>query len=634
MKHVIIGTAGHVDHGKTALIQALTGIDTTHLPEERTRGLTIELGFAHLDFPDGIQAGIVDVPGHEKFIRHMLCGAGGMDLAMLVVAADEGFMPQTAEHLEILTLLGLREGLVVLTKTDLTDDARIQAVTKELQERLRGTFLEGKPILPVSARTGEGIPALREQLHQLVLAAPERNAQAPFRLPVDRVFTREGFGTVVTGTLLEGTIRRETAVELVPGGLVSHVRSLQVHGQDVAFAQAGQRVAVNLAGIKKEQIRRGAVLAAPGSLTAGERLDVRLRVLPDARRTVRTASQVHLHHGASVQLARVVLLDRDTLAPGESGYAQLRLTEPLAARAGDRFVIRFLSPLETVGGGVILDPTAPRRKRFDPAALEALAVREQGDRTERVLQVLTENGLSPALRLAERLALSESDVIRELSLLTGQGRAMELLPGRYLAVSHLETLRTRCCRALTDYHDANPLQAGIRGAELRQKTLPRWDSDAAQAALSLLVREGTLRQAGDRYALPDFTIRLTRRQRAIRETMLSLCRGTGAHTPAQAALLAKFPIGDQADCRHVLESLLTSGELVRLSPQVLCHGEDFRRCRQTVEDWFADHETLTLAQFRDLLGTSRDYALLVLETLDRLGVTVREGNARRPGSAR
>lgn len=634
MKHVIIGTAGHVDHGKTALIQALTGIDTTHLPEERARGLTIELGFAHLDFPDGIQAGIVDVPGHEKFIRHMLCGAGGMDLAMLVVAADEGFMPQTAEHLEILTLLGLREGLVALTKTDLADDARIQAVTEELRERLRGTFLEGKPILPVSARTGAGIPALREQLHRLVLAAPERNAQAPFRLPVDRVFTREGFGTVVTGTLLEGTIRRETAVELVPGGPVSHVRSLQVHGQDVDTAQAGQRVAVNLAGVKKEQVRRGAVLAAPGSLPAGERLDVRLRVLPDARRTVRTASQVHLHHGASVQLARVVLLDRDTLAPGESGYAQLRLSEPLAARSGDRFVIRFLSPLETVGGGVILDPTAPRRKRFDPAALEALAVREQGDRTERVLQALAENGLSPALRLAERLALPEAEVLRELAVLTGKGRAMELLPGRYLAVSDLETLRTRCCRALTDYHDANPLQAGIRGAELRQKALPRWDSDAAQAALSLLVREGTLRQAGDRYALPDFTIRLTRRQRAIRETMLSLCRGTGAHTPAQAALLAKFPIGDQADCRHVLESLLTSGELVRLSPQVLCHGEDFRRCRQTAEDWFAGHETLTLAQFRDLLGTSRDYALLVLEALDRLGVTVREGNARRPGSAR
>ena len=633
MKHVIIGTAGHVDHGKTALIQALTGIDTTHLPEERARGLTIELGFAHLDFPDGIQAGIVDVPGHEKFIRHMLCGAGGMDLAMLVVAADEGFMPQTAEHLDILTLLGLREGLVALTKTDLADAVRIQAVTDELRERLRGTFLEGKPILPVSARTGAGIPNLREQLHRLVLAAPERNLHAPFRLPVDRVFTLEGFGTVVTGTLLEGTIRRETAVELVPDGPVSRARTLQVHGQDVDVAWAGQRVAVNLAGVKKEQVRRGAVLAAPGSLSAGERLDVRLRVLPDSHRSVRTASQVHLHHGASVQLARVVLLDRDVLAPGESGYAQLRLSEPLAARAGDRFVIRFLSPLETVGGGVILDPLAPRRKRNDPAALEALAIREQGGQTERVLQTLAESGLSPASRLAERLALLEPEIVRELAMLTGQGRAAELLPGRYLAASALDALRDRCRRVLTDYHRANPLQAGIRAAELRQKALPGWDGDAVQAVLSLLVREGTLRQAGDRYALPDFTIHLTRRQRVIRETMLSLCRGTGAHTPTQAALLAKFPIGDQADCRHVLESLLASGELVRLSPQVLCHGDDFRRYRRTAEDWFAAHETLTLAQFRDLLGTSRDYALLVLETLDRLGVTVREGNARRPGPA-
>ena len=485
----------------------------------------------------------------------------------------------------------------------------------------------------MSARTGAGIPALREQLHQLVLAVPERNLHAPFRLPVDRIFTLEGFGTVVTGTLLEGTIRRETAVELVPGGPVSRARTLQVHGQDVDVAWAGQRVAVNLAGVKKEQVRRGAVLAAPGSLPAGERLDVRLQVLPDSRRAVRTASQVHLHHGASVQLARVVLLDRDVLVPGESGYAQLRLSEPLAARAEDRFVIRFLSPLETVGGGVILDPLAPRRKRNDPAALEALAVRERGNRTEQVLQALAESGLSPAARLAERLALPEVEIIRELAVLTGRGRAVELLPGRYLAASALNALRDRCRRVLTDYHNTNPLQAGIRAAELRQKALPGWDSDAVQAVLSLLVREGTLRQVRDRYALPDFTIHLTRRQRGIRETILTLCRGTGAHTPAQTALLAKFPLGDQADCRRVLESLLASGELVRLSPQVLCHGDDFRRYCRTAEDWFAGHETLTLAQFRDLLGTSRDYALLVLETLDRLGLTVREGNARRPGPA-
>lgn len=624
MKHVIIGTAGHVDHGKTALIQALTGQDTDRLPEEKARGLTIEPGFAHLDFSDGLRAGIVDVPGHEKFIRHMLCGAAGMDLVLLVVAADEGFMPQTAEHLDILTLLGLRAGLVALTKTDLVNDAQCSAVTADLKTRLRGTFLEGCPILPVSSKTGQGLPALRCQLHQLVLSAPEPDLRPPFRLPMDRVFSAEGFGPVVTGTLLEGVLRRGQTAALFPAGRSVRVRGLQVHGQDTDQAQAGERVAVNLAGVSPEDLRRGDVLAPAGSLTPSTLLDVRLRLLPGAHRQVKTGSQVHLHHGASVQLARVNLLDRDRLDPGQSAPAQLRLSQPLAARAGDRFVIRFLSPVETIGGGTVLDPAPARHKRGDPAALETLSLLESGSLAQRLCLGVTAAGWS--LPKLDRLTPPEEAAL--VSLLH-QGQVLEPLPGRYLSAQVLDQLHARCRQILARYHAGHPLHAGIRPAELRQKLLPGADGPAASALLDLLIREGTLRRAGDRYALAEFQIHFTRRQRSIRDTMLALCLGSAPKTPTPAQLCQKFPLSAQADCRQVLESLLTSGELIHLGPEQLCHAQDFHRFRQTALDWLAHHETLTLAQFRDLLGTSRDFALLVLETLDRQGLTQRDGSVRR-----
>ena len=634
MKHVIIGTAGHVDHGKTALIHALTGIDTDRLPEEKARGLTTDLGFAHLDFPDGTQAGIVDVPGHEKFIKQMLCGAAGMDLALLVVAADEGFRPQTAEHLDILSLLGLRQGAIVLTKTDLVTPAQAEETAQAVRARVRGTFLEGKPLVPVSARTGDGIPALKELLYRLSLAAPERDPLRPFRLPIDRVFTLDGFGTIVTGTLWEGSIDRDTAVELVPAGRVCRVRGLQVHGWDVERAQAGQRVAVNLADVEKAQVRRGDSLTAPGSLPASLMADVRILVLPSSRRSLRTGSQLHLHHGASARLARAVLLDREALAPGESGYAQLRMTEPLAAKAGDRFVLRFLSPAETIGGGVILDAAPPRHKRGDPAVLAALAVREHGSPAQRVLQALTERAaaLPTSARLAAALSLPEADVERELDTLREQGSILEVLPGRYLSAAGLGRLADQCRRVLAQCHAAQPLRAGVPTAELRQKVLPDLDDAAFSALLRLLARRGILRRVGGDWALPDFQVRLTRRQAAIRQTLLSLYAGRGQTAPRLSELGPKFPLGDQAEWRRVLESLLHSGELVRLGPDTLCHAGEFDRYRRMAADWFSRHETLTLAQFRDLLGSSRDYALLVLEQWDRLGLTRREGNVRRPGS--
>ena len=446
MKHVIIGTAGHVDHGKTVLVKALTGTDTDRLAEEKRRGITIEPGFARLDWPDGTQAGIVDVPGHEKFIKNMLAGAGGIDLAMLVIAADEGVMPQTVEHLDILSLLGVQGGLVVLTKAELVDDDWLELVRGQALELTEGTFLEGAPILSVSAVTGQGIPELRDALYRLVQEAREKSALAPFRLPIDRVFSVDGFGTVVTGTLTEGAVQVGDAVELVPSGLQSRVRTLQVHGESVDAAYAGQRAALNLTNLQKSEIRRGDAAVRPGSARSSRMLDVRLRCLRNAKRTVLNGSQVHLYHGTSVHLAKAVLLERDELRPGESCLAQLRLTEPMAVKQGDRFVIRFYSPVETIGGGTVLDPRPLRHKRHDLAVLDSLILREQGSGSQRLLQAAEEFGVSlpDSSQLAERSGLDTGTAVSLLADLLNQGKLAEPLPDRYAAASALDTLWDRC----------------------------------------------------------------------------------------------------------------------------------------------------------------------------------------------
>ena len=511
MNHVIIGTAGHVDHGKTLLIKALTGIDTDRLQEEKKRGITIELGFAHLDWPDGTQAGIVDVPGHEKFIKNMLAGAGGIDLAMLIVAADDGFMPQTLEHLDILTLLGIKDGCVVITKSDVVDPEWLEMMQEEIVGRVEGTFLEGKPVHCVSAYTGQGIPELRQELHDMVQRAAVKNMRVPFRLPVDRVFSVDGFGTVVTGTLIEGSMHEGDLAELVPGGADTRIRNLQVHGKDVDTAYAGQRVAVNLAGLKKTDIKRGDAVAKPGSVRTSRMLDVRLQNLRGSKRVIQNDSQVHLYHTSQVQLAKVVLLDRDALNPGESCYAQLRLAEPISTKSGDRFVIRFYSPLETIGGGVILDDSPSRHKRFQQGVLDALKIKESGSGGDRVIQVLTEFGteLPDAARLAAKLRLDEEDVAKAVQELCARGRAVEPLPGRYASAAVMDKTWDNCREILSGYHKANPLHAGMKEAEVRQKCFKNLDQTTADALLGALRQEGMLRRVSERYALAEFVIKFS-----------------------------------------------------------------------------------------------------------------------------
>ena len=634
MKHVIIGTAGHVDHGKTALVKALTGVDADRLAEEKKRGITIDLGFARLDFSDGSCASIVDVPGHEKFIKNMLAGAGGIDLAMLVVAADEGFMPQTVEHLDILQLLGVKDGLVVLAKADLADDDWLKMLEEDVQNRVKGTFLEGKPILRTSARTGEGLETLRAALHELTLRAAEKNARTPFRLPVDRVFSVDGFGTVVTGTLIDGHIAAGEDAQLMPHGEMGRVRNLQVHGHDVTAAYAGQRVAVNLAGIGKENVSRGDVLCKPDSMDPTLMLDVRLQNLPDSKRVIESGSRLHLYHGAAARLAKAVLLDRDTLRPGESCYAQLRLSQELAARQGDRFVVRFYSPLETIGGGVILNEHPYRHKRNDAHVLASLAVRESGSEEERLVQAVQERGAEgmTCAELAARFDAPEATLAKMLEGLCARGKLVEIAPSRYLTSPVLDGLWAACETMLTQYHREHPLHAGMRLAEARQRLLHGKARQNADAILACFSREGKIALTAERCALAEFSVRLTKRQSAIREELVRACRAAGISGRKEGALCALFDKKDRAECARVLESLLSSGELVLLTPELCVEKSVMNALDARVRAWFEMHGSLTLAEFRDAIGTSRDHALLVLEYYDRRGVLRREGDVRRPGA--
>ena len=634
MKHVIIGTAGHVDHGKTLLVKALTGIDTDRLQEEKKRGITIELGFAHLDWEDGTQAGIVDVPGHEKFIKNMLAGAGGIDLAMLVVAADEGFMPQTVEHLGILSLLGIREGLVVITKADTVDPEWVDMIREDVKEQVRGTFLEDKPIMAVSAYTGEGIPELREHLKKLVQQTGEKSLRTPFRLPVDRVFSVEGFGTVVTGTLIEGSMSEDEMAELVPSGLTAKIRNLQVHGKDVTTAYAGQRVAVNLAGLKKSDIQRGDAVAKPGTVHVGQMLDVRLQNLKDSQRVILNGSQVHFYHGSSVLLAKVVLLDRDKLEPGDSCYAQVRFTDSIAAKAGDRFVIRFYSPLETIGGGVVLEDAPLRHKRGDRAVLEALKIKESGSGDQKVIQTVAEEGITlpDCKKLAARLAMDEGELQHELEQLVSRGKALEILPGRYLASSVLDKQWDNCQKLLADYHGKNPLHAGMRLAELRQKLFPKTDLPVADGILRELQAEGKIKRVADRYALQEFEVKLTKRQNAIKDKLMKIYRDAGLEAPSTDEVWPMFQPKEKDEAKQVLESLVSGGQLVMLSPQIVVHQDVYAALLGALKEWFAGHETITLAEYRDVMNTSRKYSQAALEYFDRNHITKKEGDFRRPGA--
>ena len=623
MNNIIIGTAGHVDHGKTCLIRALTGIETDRLREEKKRGITIELGFAYLDLPDGGRAGIIDVPGHEKFVRNMLAGAGGIDLALLIVAADEGVMPQTVEHLGILSLLEIQHGIIVLTKIDTVDEEWRELVAEDIRQQVQGTFLQDAPLIPVSSYTGEGIEELRQEIFRQIEKLGGKKLDTPFRIPVDRVFSMEGFGTVITGTMIEGKLQEGAEVMLYPGEKLGKVRNIQVHSRSVDTAYAGQRVAVNFSNLKKTDIQRGDVVAPPGSMHTTMMVDVRLNMLKEADRSIKNTSRLHFYHGSREVLCKAVLLEQEALEPGQSGYAQLRLEETVALKAGDHFVVRFYSPLETVGGGVVLDPSPQKHKRGDAAVLESLAILEKGTLKDKIEQGVKEG--SPAYRPLDFVAVQFGASKEEAEQLAGQleseGKLVKITAGLYLHQSFLERQGKRLSEILRQYHTANPLKEGMKREELRSRFLPQQEQAVADGLLDYYARVERIKFTNGMASLFKFKVKVDEEAARMTEAMETIYRQAGYAVLGQMGK-------DQKKAQQVHAALVGSGTLVRMDAQMCFHREAYDEAvRQIVEQCRAQGQ-ITLAEVRDLLGTSRKYAMAILDTLDREKVTKKVGDVR------
>lgn len=625
MKNIIIGTAGHVDHGKTALIKALTGIETDRIKEEKKRGITIELGFAYLDLPDGEKAGIIDVPGHEKFVKNMLAGAGGIDLALLVVAADEGFMPQTREHLGILSLLNISEGIIVITKKDMVDDDWLEIVCEDVRNEVKGTFLENAQIIPVSSYTGEGIEQLKTAIFELIDQNTQiKNLDIPFRIPVDRIFSVEGFGTVITGTLIEGRMKIGDPVTIYPSRIESRVRNLQVHSHDVTEAYAGQRVAVNLAGLKKTDLNKGDVVAVPNSMHTTMMIDIKLNILRDCEREILNGTRLHLYHGARDVLCKVILLDRDSISAGESCYAQLRLEEEIAVKTGDRFVLRFYSPLETIGGGVILDSNPFKHKRNDPAVLESLHIKESGSDKEKISAALHDysSRFETLDFLQVQTAIPKEQFDQQIQKLLKDKTAFRVSDSIVIHSDYLTHLKDTAVRLLSAYHQENPLRDGMKKDEFRSKFLHFDDIAVIDKITDSLVNRKFLKYVNGCVALADFEVQkddnLEEIEAAFREG------GFSPESPDQIA--TRFP--KVKNYRQVVESLVNTGRLVRVEDKILLHVDYYEKALSMAKEHIAQNGQITLAEMRDLMGASRKFAVAVLEYWDRRNITKKVGDAR------
>ena len=625
MKNIIIGTAGHVDHGKTALIKALTGIETDRIKEEKKRGITIELGFAYLDLPDGEKAGIIDVPGHEKFVKNMLAGAGGIDLALLVVAADEGFMPQTREHLGILSLLNISEGIIVVTKKDMVDEDWLEIVCDEVRQEVQGTFLENAQIIPVSSYTGEGIEQLRQAIFTMIDQKTQiKNLDVPFRIPVDRIFSVEGFGTVITGTLIEGTMKVGDPVTVYPSRIESRIRNLQVHSQDVQEAYAGQRVAVNLAGLKKTDLNKGDVIAVPDSMHTTMMIDIHLTVLKDCDREIRNATRLHLYHGARDILCKIVLLDRDSVGAGESCYAQLRLEEEIAVKTGDRFVLRFYSPVETIGGGVILDSNPFKHKRNDAVVLESLKLKEGGSDREKISAALRDYSarFETLDFLQIQTGIPKEQFDQQINKLIKDKVAFRVSDNVVIHTDYLNRLKDSAVKLLESYHKENPLREGMKKDEFRNKLIKYEDISVVDKITDSLVNRKVLKYVNNCVALADFEVQQDNNQQEIENAFLQ--GGFSPESPDQIA--ARFP--KVKNFKQVLESLVNTGKLVRVEEKILLHADYYNTALTLAKEHVDQNGQITLAEMRDLMGASRKFAVAVLEYWDKRGITKKVGDAR------
>lgn len=630
MKHIIIGTAGHIDHGKTTLIKALTGRNTDRWEEEQRRGITIDLGFTYFDLPCGDRVGIIDVPGHERFINNMVAGVVGMDLVMLVVAADEGIMPQTREHMDILGLLGIEKSILVINKCDLVDEEWLELVEEEIKEELEGTFLEHAPVVKISAATGQGIPELISTIEELTADdVTEKDTQTIPRLPIDRAFSISGFGTIITGTLLSGTIAKDTSLMMYPIGKECKIRSIQVHGQDVDKCYAGQRVAINLSNVKKSELKRGCVLAPPNSMKNTMMLDVKMNVLPSSMRILTNHSRLHLFTGTSEILCRAILLDQEELGPGESGYVQLRLEEEIAVRRGDKFVVRFYSPMETIGGGMILEPNPEKKKRFQEDAIEELKQKESGSSADVIALHAKQHGdtMVTLQELAKLTALSIEEVTEDVEELKAEGTVYTFAMKKDIYVWHRadEAEGTeKILGTLAEYHKKYPYRPGMKKAEIHMTFFKKIKQNVFDLYIDMLAEQETVRRHQEFLSLPTFEIQ---KDATYQKAEKIIC-----DTFQQAAYdFAKFSEIDfkgidRGTADDIIMGMVERQEVVKLAEDMYTLSSFVENAKEKIIERLKENGgVITIAEVRDMFGTSRKSAKPLLEYMDSIKVTKKTG---------
>ena len=629
MKNIIVGTAGHIDHGKTTLIKALTGRNTDRWEEEQRRGITIDLGFTYFDLKNGDRVGIIDVPGHEKFINNMVAGVVGMDLVLLVVAADEGIMPQTREHMDILGLLGIKKSILVINKCDLVDEEWLELVEEEIQEELEGTFLEGAPVVKVSAATGQGLDELTDTIQQLMSdEVVAKDTQTIPRLPIDRAFTLSGFGTIITGTLISGTITREDVLEMYPIGKECKIRNIQVHGQNQDKCYAGQRVAINLSNVKKKEIRRGCVLAPKNSMKNTDLLDVKLKVLEDSMRILTNHERLHLYTGTSEILCRAVLLDKEQIGPGEEGLVQLRLEEEIAVKRGDRFVVRFYSPMETIGGGIVLEPNPVRKKRFDAQAIEELKKKESGSLGDVMELQIKEHGdtMITLAELAKVMAHSVDELKEYLEELEESGTIFVFPMKKDTYLWHRDSefaVRQKIEETLQKYHSEHPYRYGMKKAEIHNTFLKKIKPNIFDAYIERMTGENVYGRREEYLSLAGYEVP----KDAMYLQTEKLIEDTFEKAGYDFVRFSEIDFGKipRQTAEDVVLMMIDEGKVLRINEEMFTMKHLMDEAKEKIQNHLKEENLITIAQVRDMFSTSRKSAKPILEYMDSIKVTKKTG---------
>ena len=629
MKNIIVGTAGHIDHGKTTLIKALTGRNTDRWEEEQRRGITIDLGFTYFDLKNGDRVGIIDVPGHEKFINNMVAGVVGMDLVLLVVAADEGIMPQTREHMDILGLLGIKKSILVINKCDLVDEEWLELVEEEIQEELEGTFLEGAPVVKVSAATGQGLDELTDTIQQLMSdEVVAKDTQTIPRLPIDRAFTLSGFGTIITGTLISGTITREDVLEMYPIGKECKIRNIQVHGQNQDKCYAGQRVAINLSNVKKKEIRRGCVLAPKNSMKNTDLLDVKLKVLEDSMRILTNHERLHLYTGTSEILCRAVLLDKEQIGPGEERLVQLRLEEEIAVKRGDRFVVRFYSPMETIGGGIVLEPNPVRKKRFDAQAIEELKKKESGSLGDVMELQIKEHGdtMITLAELAKVMAHSVDELKEYLEELEESGTIFVFPMKKDTYLWHRDSefaVRQKIEETLQKYHSEHPYRYGMKKAEIHNTFLKKIKPNIFDAYIERMTGENVYGRREEYLSLPGYEVP----KDAMYLQTEKLIEDTFEKAGYDFVRFSEIDFGKipRQTAEDVVLMMIDEGKVLRINEEMFTMKHLMDEAKEKIQNHLKEENLITIAQVRDMFSTSRKSAKPILEYMDSIKVTKKTG---------